>query len=410
MNKKEVAEIKRRLKKESCTISKMVGCYVNSSKDKVCTFSESFLSLEDEEFHKYLEIANKTLSGTVGNNLIELEFPIEAEENGAPQQNLMALKKSGLEDENLYNAFFDHIIETYDFVGNYLILLYYDNYDVMVKTSDNMKLDESEETYEYIICSICPVMLSKPGLGYREDEHRIGARIRDWVVGPTDSGFIFPCFTDRSSDIHSIMMYTKKADDPHKELWEMGMGCASKLTTQEKKNAFTNILTQTIGPDKEDTSDIIVDIQANLSDYIEEKKEVVGKDDDIMLDSEVVEEILKDVPISEEKSEKITKNYEEFFKEALPEAEEILDTKVLKNNELRLEKKSLQERVADLTSQLKESGVIGEDGRENDIIVKVNPEKIEQISTTFLDGKKCIIIPVEDGEKATIKSSRRNFS
>ncbi|MBQ9391647.1 MAG: DUF4317 domain-containing protein [Lachnospiraceae bacterium] len=408
MNKKEVAEIKRRLKKESCTISKMVGCYVNSSKDKVCTFSESFLSLEDEEFHKYLEIANKTLSGTVGNNLIELEFPIEAEENGAPQQNLMALKKSGLEDENLYNAFFDHIIETYDFVGNYLILLYYDNYDVMVKTSDNMKLDESEETYEYIICSICPVMLSKPGLGYREDEHRIGARIRDWVVGPTDSGFIFPCFTDRSSDIHSIMMYTKKADDPHKELWEMGLGCASKLTTQEKKNAFTNILTQTIGPDKEDTSDIIVDIQANLSEYIEEKKEVVGKDDDIMLDSEVVEEILKDVPISEEKTEKITKNYEEFFKEALPEAEEILDTKVLKNNELRLEKKSLQERVADLTSQLKESGVIGEDGKENDIIVKVNPEKIEQISTTFLDGKKCIIIPVEDGEKATINGEKQD--
>lgn len=408
MNKKEVAEIKRRLKKESCTISKMVGCYVNSSKDKVCTFSESFLSLEDEEFHKYLEIANKTLSGTVGNNLIELEFPIEAEENGAPQQNLMALKKSGLEDENLYNAFFDHIIETYDFVGNYLILLYYDNYDVMVKTSDNMKLDESEETYEYIICSICPVMLSKPGLGYREDEHRIGARIRDWVVGPTDSGFIFPCFTDRSSDIHSIMMYTKKADDPHKELWEMGLGCASKLTTQEKKNAFTNILTQTIGPDKEDTSDIIVDIQANLNDYIEEKKEVVGKDDDIMLDSEVVEEILKDVPISEEKTEKITKNYEEFFKEALPEAEEILDTKVLKNNELRLEKKSLQEKVADLTSQLKESGVIGEDGKENDIIVKVNPEKIEQISTTFLDGKKCIIIPVEDGEKATINGEKQD--
>ena len=408
MNKKEVAEIKRRLKKEACTISKMVGCYVNSSKDKVCTFSESFLSLEDEELHKYLEIANKTLSGTVGNNLIELEFPIEAEENGAPQQNLMALKKSGLEDENLYNAFFDHIIETYDFVGNYLILLYYDNYDVMVKTSDNMKLDESEETYEYIICSICPVMLSKPGLGYREDEHRIGARIRDWVVGPTDSGFIFPCFTDRSSDIHSIMMYTKKADDPHKELWEMGLGCASKLTTQEKKNAFTNILTQTIGPDKEDTSDIIVDIQANLSDYIEEKKEVVGEDDDIMLDSEVVEEILKDVPISEEKSEKITKNYEEFFKEALPEAEEILDTKVLKNNELRLEKKSLQERVADLTSQLKESGVIDEDGKENDIVVKVNPEKIEQISTTFLDGKKCIIIPVDDGEKATINGEKQD--
>jgi len=171
LNKKEVAELKRRLKKESCTITRMVGCYVNSSKDKVCTFNESFLNLEDEEFHKYLELASKTMSGTIGNNLVELEFPMEAEEIGAPQHALMALKASKLEDENLYDAFFDHIIETYDFVGNYLILLYYDNYDVMVKKSDNSALDESEETYEYIICSICPVILSKPGLGYRE-EHR----------------------------------------------------------------------------------------------------------------------------------------------------------------------------------------------------------------------------------------------
>ena len=113
MNKKEVAELKRRLKKESCTITRMAGCYVNSSKDKVCTFNESFLNLEDEEFHKYLELASKTMSGTIGNNLVELEFPMEAEEIGAPQHALMALKASKLEDENLYNAFFDHIIDIF---------------------------------------------------------------------------------------------------------------------------------------------------------------------------------------------------------------------------------------------------------------------------------------------------------
>ena len=402
MNKKEVAELKRRLKKESCTITRMAGCYVNSSKDKVCTFNESFLNLEDEEFHKYLELASKTMSGTIGNNLVELEFPMEAEEIGAPQHALMALKASKLEDENLYDAFFDHIIETYDFVGNYLILLYYDNYDVMVKTSDNRALDESEETYEYIICSICPVILSKPGLGYREDEHRIGARIRDWVVGSTDSGFIFPCFTDRSSDIHSIMMYTKKADNPHKELWEMGLGCASKLTTQEKKNAFTNILTGALGPDKEDTPDIIVDIQSNLNDYIEEKLETVSDEDEIILDKDAINTILEDAPVSEEKAERIAKKFDEFFQDTPPQAEEILDSKILKNNELRLEKKSLQEKVTDLTNQLKESGLVDKDGKDNDIVLKVNPDKVEEITTTFLDGKKCIIIPIDDGEKASI--------
>ncbi len=85
------------------------------------------------------------------------------------------------------------IIDSYDYVGNYLILVFHDAYDVMTKTSDNNKLDESEEVYEYLLCAICPVTLTKPGLGYREDENRIGPRIRDWVVGVPDTGFVFPC-------------------------------------------------------------------------------------------------------------------------------------------------------------------------------------------------------------------------
>ena len=407
MNKKEVAEIKRRLKKDTSTISRIVGCYVNSSKDKVCTFNENFLDMQDEELHKYLEIASKTLSGTVGNNLIELAFPIEAEELGSPQQSLMALKQSELKDESLCEAFFDHVIETYDFVGNYLILLYYDDYDVIVKTSDNMKLDESEETYSYIICSICPVMLSKPGLGYREDEHRIGARIRDWIVGPVDSGFTFPCFTDRSSDIHSIMMYTKKADDPHKEFWENGLGCASKLTATEKKNAFTNILAQTIGPDKEDTSEIIVDIQANLNDYIESKEEILDKDEPIILEASDVHKILEDSPITEEKADTITKKYEEFFVDEVPQATEVLDAKMLKNNELKIEKKNLLKEVAELNHKLQAAGAVDADGKDNDIVVNVTPKKKDQITTTFLDGKRCLIIPIDDGEKATINGEKQ---
>ena len=63
MEKKEVLELKRRLKKETCTISKLAGCYVNSSKEKVVTFTDDFLSLSDDEIFKYLEIAGKTLSG-----------------------------------------------------------------------------------------------------------------------------------------------------------------------------------------------------------------------------------------------------------------------------------------------------------------------------------------------------------
>ena len=74
----------------------------------------------------------------------------------------MAIKSSQLKNEEMLESFYDMVIENYEHTGNYLILLFHDVYDVMTKTTDNNKLDESEEIFEYIICSICPVALSKP--------------------------------------------------------------------------------------------------------------------------------------------------------------------------------------------------------------------------------------------------------
>ena len=156
MEKKEVLELKRRLKIETCTISKLAGCYVNSAKEKVVTFTDDFLNLSEEEVHKYLEIANKTLSGTVGNNLMELSFP---DEEGGMRASLQALKNSKLSDDTILEGFYDRVISSFDYEGHYLILLFYDIYDVPTKTTDGMKLDESEEVYDYVICSICPAVI-----------------------------------------------------------------------------------------------------------------------------------------------------------------------------------------------------------------------------------------------------------
>ena len=205
MNKKEILELKRRMTKTNCTFTRMCGCYVNAEKEIVLTFNENFLNLSEDELHKYLEIATKTLSGTRGNNLLELTFPKEQEEAGGKQQFLMGLKESKLKNDELSQTFYQLVIDNYDYAGNYLIILFHDVYDVMAKTSDNRTLDESEEVYEYLLGAVCPVTLSKAALGYIETENRIGPRMRDWVVGVPDAGFVFPAFTGRSTDIHSVM-------------------------------------------------------------------------------------------------------------------------------------------------------------------------------------------------------------
>ena len=158
MNKKDILELKRRFKKDACTFTRLCGCYVDADHNKVTSFGETFLNLEDEEFYKYLEIAKKIMSGTIGNNLLELEFPTAEEAAGGRQQFLMGLRESALKNDDLMDAFYDLVIDSYDYVGNYLILVFHDAYDVMTKTSDNNKLDESEEVYEYLLCAICPAV------------------------------------------------------------------------------------------------------------------------------------------------------------------------------------------------------------------------------------------------------------
>lgn len=409
MNKKEVAEIKRRLKKESCTIQHMCGCYVDAEKNKLVTFSQKFLNLEEDEFYKYLEIAGKALSGTLGNNLLELEFPIDEEAVGGRQQILMALRASKLEDDALLDTYYDLIIDSYDYVGNYLITLYYDVYDVPLKGTDELAMDESDEVYEYLLCCICPVALSKPGLGYLEGEHRIGARIRDWVVGPTDTAFLFPAFNGRATDIHSTLVYTKNAKEPHAEFWANGLGCGTKRTATQKRDAFENMVVQTLGPDDEETKDTVLDVQQNLNDFILVEKEKVDKDEPILLDGEMITEILTDAGISEPKAEKITASYESFFEDTLPDAQELLDAKAIKNNEVRVEKKQLQEKVVDLTKKLEDAGVITSDGTDIDVVVKVTPEKVEEIHTAFVDGKRCLVIPMKEDEDAKINGETMSF-
>lgn len=421
MNKKEVLELKRRFKKEAATFTRVCGCYVDGNHNKVCKFGNTFLNLEEDEFYKYLEIANKALSGTIGNNLLELKFPIEEEEVGGRQHILMALRASKLEDENLLDTFYDLVIDTYDHAGNYLIVLFHDAYDVMTRTKDNNNLDESEEVYEYLICAICPVDLSKPGLGFLEEEHRIGPRVRDWVVGAVDTAFLFPAFNDRSTDIHSTLFYTKNTKEPHSEFMANGLGCGIERTATEQKMAFHSIVRNVLGAEDEHTDDVLLDLQQNLSDMIDEYAETHNDDEDVfLLDKEVVTKLLADSEISEEKAAKIEKSVDEAFGEKPPAAENVIDSKALVQNELRVEKMALEDQVGTLTVQLTEkdealaertSQLIEKqeeidnyiaETKTYDVVLRVKPEKASQIKSQVINGQKCLVIPMGEDEHATI--------
>jgi hypothetical protein len=441
MRKKDILELKRRLKKDYCTFTKMCGCYVNGEKHVILKFRETFLNLEEDDYFKYLEIAKKVLSGTIGNNILKLNFPTNEDLINEKQLSLMQLKNSQLKDDDLLDDFYESIINNYDYTGNFLILVFHDAYDVITKTKDNIKIDESEEVYEYVLCAICPVSLSAPGLRYFEEENTIKARIRDWVVEAPSNGFVFPAFIDRSSDVNSIMYYTKNPKDTHPELMEYALGCYSKQTATIQKETFQAIIKDSFSADEKKADKIFMDVQENLNTMIEEYKAIYDDTDPepITLTKDAIQNLLIESGIPEEIAPKIEKSYVENFGDDIPLAENLIDAKALKANEQRRKEEHLQKQVEILQTRLEQvkqeaavdnetslstkidDDMILEEASETDleevqdtnlednevnpnydVILQVKPEKIPQIKSQIIDGQKCIVIPINENEQTTV--------
>ena len=421
MTKKDILELKRRMKKEACTFTKLCGCYVDGNKNIILKINETFLNLKDEEFFKYLDIAKKALSGTIGNNLLELEFAPVGEGEDSMQSFLLGMRDSKLKNEALLDRLYEKIIEKYDYTGNYLILLFHDAYDVVIKTSDNNKLDESEEVYDYVLCAVCPVELSRAALGYREDENRIGARMRDWVVGMPEVGFLYPAFTDRSTDIHAVMYYTKDAKETHTEFMEEILGCKSRRSGTEEKETFKSVIENVIGDD-EQSNEVFIKLQKNLNYMIEEEEALnYGSKEPLMLTNSSVKELMEDTDISDEIKGKIEKAYDETFGEEPPEAKNLLDKKALEQSAKRDRTVELEKQVNVLKQQLENKKSADDEPpfdtdetpfdadepldvnfASADISLNVSQSKLTEIKTEIIDGKKCIVIPVEEGESTSI--------
>lgn len=432
MRKKDILELKKRFKKDHCTFTKMCGCYVNGEKNILLKFRETFLNLEEDDYFKYLEIAKKVLSGTIENNILEINFELNEEHVNEKQLEFMKLKNSQLKDDLLLDDFYNSIINNYDYEGNFLILIFHDAYDIITKTKDNAKLDESEEVYEYILCAICPVELSKAGLRYFEEENSIKSRTRDWVVEAPSNGFVFPAFINRTTDVNSIMYYTKNAKDTHPELMENVLGCPSKQTNTEKKETFNDIIRDALGPDEKKSDHFFMEIQESLNNKIEEHN-IIHEDSEtpIFLTDEVIQDILNESGVPDEITTKIEKSYAESFGDTPPVADILIDNKALAAKAQKKKEEMLEKQVRILENKLErvtqdnslnteaaveiDSNNLIEENENNtfndnlsevdnnyDIVLQVKPEKVSKIKSEIINGQKCIIIPVDEDEHTNV--------
>lgn len=362
MNKKEIAEIKKILTPEHAVVTKICGCYVDGEKEIKFTSKQAFSALSEEEAFKYFDIFKHTLAGTLGKNLINMEFPSEEEFEGGRQAFLLELKNSRLEDDELLERFYHSVIEHYQYASNYYIILIHAVYDVPGKASDGTEMfDASDSVYDYLICSICPVNLSKSGLSYDADTNRFGERVRDWIVGAPSNGFLFPAFNDRDTDIHSLLYFSKNPEELQEDFIANVLGANIPISAGNQKEIFHQLITNTFG--EECDFDMIKSIHENLNEMIEENKE---EPEPLMLTQTEVRHIFEESSIP---NEKLT----------------VLEQQIVENVG---EKQPL---VAANIADVRKFNI-----QMPDVVIKVSPDRTDLVETRVIDGKQCLVIEVTD--------------
>ena len=353
MNEKEIGELRRHLRRDRSNMTHIYGCYVNSQKEIITEFSQSLGIMPENESEKYFALLKRSLSGTIGKNLIDISFKT-SQVAGAPEHKLlMDLRACKLKDDELRHSFYQKVIDSVSFEDNYLILLGSETYDVPFKGKDDtMQKDNSDESYTFLICAVCPVKQTKPNLHYVAEEKLFHDGAMANMVSAPQLGFLFPAFDNRSTNIYNALFYSKDIKEGHDAFIESIFNTPVPKPAAEQKTAFEALLTTAL--EEQCSIDVVQEVHNQLCQRIEMHKEAKVADP-LLISKEEVKEVLTGCGVSDDKLAKFSVSYDEVFGfEAELHPKNIID-----NKRFEIKTPGVSIKVAPDRSDLIETRVIG---------------------------------------------------
>lgn len=365
MTEKEVAELRRRYKPEKNSISHIRGCCVNENREIVSQFDQSLGLMSEDDSAMILSTLRKTLSGGIGKNLADIVFSTQQVVDSQEHRLLMTLRESNLTDEAAVQTLFQKVIDAVELEGNYLILLARDAYDVAFRSGDGeQQADAGSETFSYILCSVCPVKMTKPALSYRANENRFGHLPIDWVVSAPELGFLFPAFNDRSTDLYGALYYSRDTADSHPGFVDAIFHVDPLMPAQTQRETFQSILADSLSDDC--SLEVVQGVQGRLRGLIEAHKESKAEEP-LVVDQYVVKKMLSACGVAEGQTETFEARY----------AAEFGDGRALSPKNL----------VDTAQTEIKTP----------DVTIRVSPDREDLVETRVIDGKKYILIRADEG-------------
>ncbi len=364
MNERELGEIRRRVRRDRSNMTAIYGCYVNSQKEIISTFCQSTGIMPENEAEKYFAVMKRSLSGTIGKNLIDICFSTKQVTDGAEHKLLMEVRKTALRDENCRMALFRKIIDSVSFEENYVILIGCDSYDVPFRGKDGQtQSDASTEVYTYLLCAVCPVKQKKPSLRYvaEEKEFHDGGLAHE-VCAP-EMGFLFPAFDDRRTNIYNALFYTRDTKCSHDGLVSALFNTKAPKPAAEQKKSFEALLTTSLGEDC--SMEVVQTVHNQICQSIEMHKES-KLPDTLLISKDQVKTALSGCGVPENKMAKFSIAYDEAFGHEA----ELYPKNIINKNSFEIKTPSVS--------------------------IKVDPEYSDLIETRVIGGVKYILIPADE--------------
>ena len=364
MNEKEIGEIRRHLRRDRSNMTAIYGCFVNDNKEIISEYRASTGIMSENEADKYFAILRKALSGSVGKNLIDLNFKTSQVAGSPEHELLMKLRESKLQDEELRMTLYKKMIDTIVLEGNYLILLGCDAYDVPFKSKDDtLQNDSADEPFTYLLSAVCPVKQTKPNLHYVPEEKTFHDGAMNQPVSAPEIGFLFPAFDNRSTNIYNALYYTHNTKENQDALIEAVFNTPVPKPAAEQKKCFEALLATALGD--ECNLDVVQTVHEQLCERMELHKESKVPDP-LLIDKNVLKDVLTSCGVSETGVAKFSVQYDEAFGfEAELHPKNIIDSKHFEIHT-------------------------------PDIAIKIDPTRTDLVETRVIGGVKYIMINADE--------------
>ena len=193
INREDMLELTRRMMPERTCFDRIAGAYINDLGELDESFNIHFGKLSGSEKARNLEIAKAVPFSKTNVQLKEYEFPITSKGKDSMYQLIQAIQQCGLKNDALMDIFYEQITDGYVVDHDFAVFVFHGVYDIPLKGKDKESQWESEEVYDFIVCTISPM----------KAEYEPDAPV---------FGFLYPAFSDRSADREKIDIFHRNPE------------------------------------------------------------------------------------------------------------------------------------------------------------------------------------------------------